>query len=220
MERLEQRRARGRRTYAGVPMEARRAYRRRLLLDAGLQEIGTRGYDDVTVKDVCRTAGLTERYFYEHFPERHALLLAVYDDVTAAVMQAAVSAAEAAPAELTARTRAGLGAFVAALVEDPRRARVQLTESVGRGEELERRRAGVMDAFAAYIAAAAEALHPRPEIAAARRWALAAGVVGATNHLVESWLAGRIDLSRADLVETLVSLMLGVADAPDLAAAR
>jgi AcrR family transcriptional regulator len=136
------------RAYAGVPIEERRAQRYRRLLDAGLEEIGTRGYDNVTVKDVCRRARLTERYFYEHFSDRHALLLAVYDDVIATVMGASFAAAEAAPANLVERARAGITAFIDALAEDPRRARIQLLEPVGRSPELERRRLEAMHAFA------------------------------------------------------------------------
>lgn len=204
------------RTYSGIPLEARREQRRRRLLDAGLEEIGTRGYDQVTVKDVCRRAGLTERYFYEQFSDRHGLLVAVYDDVVGFVLSVTLAAAESAPEELVSRARAGLAAFVGALADDPRRARVQLIESVGRGVELERRRSEVMRAFADYVQQSAELLHPRPDISPLRRAALASALVGATNHLVVEWVLGDLDMSREELVDTLVTLHLAVADAPAL----
>ncbi len=205
------------RTYGGIPVDQRREQRRRRLVDGGLQEFGTRGYDATSVKDVCRRARLTERYFYEHFADRHALLEAVYDEVAAGVMTASFAAAESAPPELAARARAGLAAFVGVLTDDPRRARVQLIETVGRGPELQRRRSEVMDLFAQYLADAAADLHPRPDVPAARRRALAAGLVGATNHLVVEWMFGaRLAISQDELVETLVSLALGVATAPAL----
>ena len=50
-----------------IPHETRPEQHPRRLLDTRLEEIGTRGCDQITVKDVCRHAGLTERYFYEQF---------------------------------------------------------------------------------------------------------------------------------------------------------
>src|SRR4029077_5184552 len=55
------------RAYGGVSAEDRIAARRAKLLDAGLELFGTRGYATTGVKDVCREAGLTDRYFYESF---------------------------------------------------------------------------------------------------------------------------------------------------------
>ena len=202
------------RTYAGIPLQARREQRRARLVEAGLQEIGTRGYEQVTVKDVCRRAGLTERYFYEHFTDRLALLVAVYDEVIAAVMGASLAAAEAAPPVLVERVRAGMAAFIGALAEDPRRARVQLLESVGRSGELERRRLEVMHAFGDYLMNAANELHPRHDVEEAQRRALALGFVGAADHLAVEWMLGDLAMSREELVAALVSLLLAVADAP------
>jgi hypothetical protein len=104
------------------------------------------------------------------------------------------------------------------LADDPRRARVQLIESVGRGIELERRRSEVMRTFAGYLRQSAESFHPRPDLALVRRMALASALVGATNHLVVEWVLGDLEMPQDELVETLVTLLLAVADAPALAA--
>lgn len=57
----------------------RQEARRRRLLDAGLEVFGTDGFRAATVSRICREAGLTNRYFYEHFADREACLRAVYD---------------------------------------------------------------------------------------------------------------------------------------------
>jgi len=202
------------RTYRGVPIEQRRALRRERLIGAGLQEIGTRGYDNITVKDVCGRAGLTERYFYEHFADRAALLFAVFDEVVATVTAAAFAASDAAAPELEARTRAGLTAFVDALTDDPRRARVQLIEVVGRSAELEQRRFAAMHVFADYIAAAASELAPRADLTLRQRRVAALALVGGSNHLVVEWVLGDLKMPKGELVETLVALFVGAADAP------
>ena len=160
------------RTYAGRTLGERRAERRERLIAAGLQEIGTVGYRATSVKDICAGAGLTERYFYEQFADREAMLVAVFDHVIEIVSGAAFTAAMAAPPTESARVRAGLHGFLSALSEDPRRARVQLVEVVGQSPELERRRFAAMDTFAAFIESTARELNPaaaiHPDRAAAR----------------------------------------------------
>ena len=66
------------RAYGGVSEEQRRAARRLRLLEAGLEIIGTQGYAAATLRAVCARAELTERYFYESFANREALLVGVH----------------------------------------------------------------------------------------------------------------------------------------------
>jgi AcrR family transcriptional regulator len=202
------------RTYRGVPIERRRIHRREQLIEAGLEEIGTRGYDNITVKDVCRRAGLTERYFYEHFTDRAALLVAVFDDVVATVTAAAFAASDGAPPELEQRTRAGLTGFLDALTDDPRRARVQLIEVVGRSPELERRRFAAMHTFADYIATAADELAPRTDVDQRQRRVQELALVGGSNHLAVEWILGDLNLSKDQLVDILVALYIAAAHGP------
>jgi len=195
-------------------MEARRSERRRRLLDAGLQEIGTAGYDRTTVKGVCDRAGLTERYFYESFQDRAALLTAVFEDVVATVTASTARALAAAGEGAYARARAGLEGFLGALGEDPRRARVQLIEVVGRSEELERRRFEVMHEFAGYIERAAGELDPSLDFAAEPwRRAVVLALVGGTNHLAIEWTLGGLAMSAGELVDALVALYVASAAA-------
>lgn len=199
------------RSWKGVPAEQRHAERQTRLIEAGLEEIGTRGYDATTVKAVCRGAGLTERYFYEHFADRLALLGGVYNHVIEAVMGATLAATQAAPDDLAAKSRAGLDAFFGALEADPRRARVQLVEVVGRSTDLEQRRLDVQRAFADQIVAQSHALLPRPEVGELQRRATALALVGGTNHIAVEWLLGGLGGGREHIVEPLVALYVAAA---------
>ena len=87
-----------RRAYGGVSAEERIAARRAKLLDAGLELFGTRGYGTTGVKDVCREAGLTDRYFYESFADSEALFLAVFDRLTDELFEAVAAAVGSRPA--------------------------------------------------------------------------------------------------------------------------
>ena len=161
-----------------------------------------------------RGAGLTQRYFYEHFADRPSLLAEVFEHVVERVMSAAFAAADRAPATLEDRARAGLSGFMGALIEDPRLARVQLIEVVGRNAALERRRFEVMHAFAAYIERSALLLDPGADFEREPwRHAVVLALVGGTNHLAIEWTLGGLDLSKDTIVETLVALYVAAAGA-------
>tara|TARA_Y100000782_G_scaffold115436_1_gene158397 strand:- start:1200 stop:1799 length:600 start_codon:yes stop_codon:yes gene_type:complete len=71
----------------GMSMSERKAWRRKQLLEAAIQTYGQKGFDQTTVKDVCLSAGLTERYFYESFTNRDELLMAAFEQVSDALFQ-------------------------------------------------------------------------------------------------------------------------------------
>lgn len=114
------------RTWQGTTAEARRADRRERLLDAGLELFAVHGLQAVTVRAVCRTARLTERYFYESFTGRSQFLVALYDQTAALFRTATAEALETAPGDLSGRVRAVLGAIVDAAAQDPRRPRIMV----------------------------------------------------------------------------------------------
>jgi AcrR family transcriptional regulator len=105
------------RRWSGVPLEDRQVLRRDELIAAGVQSLGGESGPVVTVRAVCREAGLTERYFYESFADRDEFVRAVYDDVCTRAMSALMSAAT---------PREAVEQFVALMVDDPVRGRVLL----------------------------------------------------------------------------------------------
>jgi AcrR family transcriptional regulator len=103
--------------WSGVPLEDRQALRRDELIAAGVGLLGGESGPALTVRAVCRAAGLTERYFYESFSDRDEFVRAVYDDVCARAMGALTSAKT---------PREAVEQFVALMVDDPVRGRVLL----------------------------------------------------------------------------------------------
>lgn len=181
------------RRYAGADADQRRVRRRADLVAAGLDLFGTEGYAAVPVKRICDHAGLTQRYFYESFTGRPALLAAVYADCVTVARAATTNAATEfvgfgepsgiAPDDVPAVARATLGAFVRVLADDPRRARVMLVEVVGVNEELERIRLAAIHGWADLIVTLAVG-----KGSAAQRQRLAAiGLVGAVTQLLVDW---------------------------------
>src|SRR3954468_17616405 len=99
---------------SGSTLADRAAARRAALIEAGVELLGTEGAAGVTVRAVCRGAKLTERYFYESFDSRDALLRAVHAQVAGAA-RAAIAAAIGPDTASDAIARAGVCAFTAFL---------------------------------------------------------------------------------------------------------
>lgn len=177
------------RRYSGVAPAERARRRHETFLAAALELFGTDGYPPTSVKKICKEAGLTERYFYASFRDRHDCLVQLYTELTGGLRTATLAAIDqASGADLDTIAHAGLTAFTDYLTRDPRRARVVLIEVVGVSEELETRRHGVLREFAELITTV---WSPSSTPAEPQRLT-AVGLVGAVNHLLVDWLlAGR-----------------------------
>jgi AcrR family transcriptional regulator len=126
------------RAYGGVSEEQRRAARRLRLLEAGLEIIGTQGYAAATLRAVCARAELTERYFYESFANREALLVGVHRWVVDQLRADLAAGFQRSDASADGRARTGLAVFFEMLRADPRKARVLLFEMLGVSADLDR----------------------------------------------------------------------------------
>src|SRR3954469_8076467 len=100
-----------RRAYGGISAGERIAARRAKLLDAGLELFGTRGFGATGVKDVCREAGVTDRYFYESFNDGRALFLAVFDRLTDELFLEVATAAVEAGDDTERQLRLAIGPY-------------------------------------------------------------------------------------------------------------
>src|SRR2546430_7578142 len=198
------------RSWRGVSAEERRAERRAQLIEAGIEVIGTQGWAGTSVRGVCRQAGLTERYFYESFPDREALLLAVYEHVLVEGIQVVLAAAAAAPHEVRLTARAGIAAAVELLIGDPRKGRVLILEATG-NETLQRRRQQAVRAQAALLSEVAREFfgdNP-PDPVDANLTALA--LVGALAEVGGAYLDGQLDVPRERLIDHLTELFVASA---------
>ncbi|UNS99682.1 TetR/AcrR family transcriptional regulator [Streptomyces tubbatahanensis] len=196
------------RRYSGLDPDERDRKRREAVLGAALELFGTQGYAATSVKRVCREAGLTERYFYACFRDRHDCLAGLYAELTDS-MRAAVLAAldKTAGSDLDTRAHTGLDAFIGFLTADPRRARVVLIEVVGVSDELEARRNGVLREFADLITAVwSLPEEPATRAAVDLHRLTAVGLVGAVNHLLVDWLQRGQEDDPATLVDVCSAL--------------
>lgn len=185
------------RSYGGVSAEDRRADRRTRLLAVGRQLWGESGTAAVTVRGVCKAAGLTDRYFYEHFANRDELLVTIADELRDQLLATMVQAAVSEAGDATEKLQSGLRALLDAVAGDPHIHRIATSDPAGVAGLAERRRdmlAIIADLVVQY---APSALDTQLDAESLRRAALF--ITGGVNQLIEGWLDGSLPLSTSEL---------------------
>ena len=198
------------RTWRGQTTDQRRAERRERLIEAGIELFGTRGYANTPVKAICEEAGLTERYFYEAFADREALLDEIFTQGLESCRSATLDAIHSSK-DLEGSMRAGLTAFARELTRDPRRARIQEIEVVGVSPELERKRRDSIHAFARILVERTLELGGEEQIGPLRLDVIALGLVGSVNEQLIDYVLGYLDIPLEDLIENQVAAFSAVA---------
>ncbi|RMI30546.1 TetR/AcrR family transcriptional regulator [Nocardia stercoris] len=201
-----------RRRYSGMSADERTSARRTAILAAALELFGTAGFAATSVKQICAAAGLTERYFYESFRDRHAALVGLYTALVTDLRAATDAAIATAGDDPVAAAGAGLRAFITYLTDDPRRARVVLIEVVGVSPDIEELRHGVLRAFADLIAAvwtAQPGVNPHDE----QPQLMAVALSGGVNNLLVDWMMTGMRQSPQVLTEACTTLFVAALDA-------
>jgi AcrR family transcriptional regulator len=208
----------GPRVYRGQSNVQRKEDRRERLVAAGLELFGTEGYAATSIENVCASAGVTARHFYEHFVSREALLRILYDDVVADAHRAIMRALAQPAADPGARIERAVEAFVHTYLDDPRRARVACIEIIGVSAEMERHRRTVIHAFASVIEAQAQGLVASGVLEARDYARVGIAVAGAINELLSDWIMRRdrppVREFAAEISEFLAGILRGGGLAP------
>src|SRR5689334_5298108 len=187
--------ARRKRRILGLDEQQRQAERRRLVLGAALELFGTRGYGTTSIELLCQTAGVGTNSFYDLFANKEAVIVALYDQLTA-TMRDAVTEEFVAHHDDPDPVRPLVNRFVHAAVDDPRVARVAFIEAAGISPAVEDHRRRTRNDFVEGLQAIGQAIrhanhHPRYADPSAhtpspRRTAVA--IVGAIIETTLDWL--------------------------------
>jgi AcrR family transcriptional regulator len=107
---------------------------RERLLGALAECLHENGYEQTTVAQVGKRAGVSKSDFYKHFESKDACFLAAYDDSVARIRGQTLAACEGG-GEWTARVLAALGALLGALAAEPAQSELVFVEGLraGRG---------------------------------------------------------------------------------------
>ena len=194
--------------YRGVSAADRVAERRVRLLAAGLTVWADPGIR-TTMTAVCAEAGLSERYFYESFAGLDALLEAVMDAIAAEIETTSRAAAEAAGDDPVARVQASVRAFIELLVDDPRKGRVAIVESVA-VPALRRRRTELLRHLAHQSAIESRKLLGSPGRSTNEDELGGLLFIGGMAELITAWLDGTLAASTEEIVEAASRALLGI----------
>lgn len=182
--------------WSGVPLESRHALRRDNLVAAGVQLLGGAGGPALTVRAVCRHAGLTERYFYESFADREHCVRAVYDDVCTRAMATLTSAQT---------PREAVEQFVELMVDDPVRGRVLLLAPAVE-PALTRSGAEWMPNFIELLQRKLSRI-----VDPVLQKLVATSLIGALTGLFTAYLNGRLGATRKQFIDYCVNMLLSTA---------
>ncbi|MBJ7329816.1 MAG: TetR/AcrR family transcriptional regulator [Solirubrobacteraceae bacterium] len=201
------------RPYRGVSADDRRAQRRIRLMEAGLAVIGEHGINGLTMTAVIREAGLTERYFYESFSDRDALLVEMFQEAVQATNLAAGTARDAADDDLYSRCRATVAGALSVMTDDPRVGRAFL-EAVGNAT-LRPYLRGALDGFSAFMLTEFSQGQRRNAKDRARLEVAATALIGGITDVATAWLAGSLKVSRDELIDECAHLCVAAVASVD-----
>ncbi len=126
---------------------AERADPRDRLIDAMSASIREKGFRETTVADVVRIARTSRRTFYEHFEDREACFLALFDATNDAMMEQ-IAAAVKPEAPLEEQVDSALDAYIDHVTAQPALYRSFVRELPGLGQEGADRQLAVIERFA------------------------------------------------------------------------
>lgn len=194
--------------YRGVSAADRAAQRRFRLLDAALT-VWADSESRTTMTAVCAEAGLSERYFYESFPGLDALLDALMNQIAAEIEETSRRAADYAGAEPEARARASISSFVQLLLDDPRKGRVAIVESVA-VPKLRQRRTQLLRHLAHQSALEAREFLGSPDRNENADETAGLLFIGGMAELITAWLDGSLPVSADEIVDAASRALLGL----------
>ena len=187
------------RPYRGIDAADRLAERRGKLLTAGLDLLGSPDQDvtELTVRAICKQAGLGLRYFYESFTDKDDFVAAVFDWVIADI--AATTQAAVAAAPIREQSRAGMANVVKTVAGDARVGRLLFSTQLSNAV-IVRKRSDSTALFAALLFQHAGTLGAT---VTDRMKATSHFVVGGVGQMISAWLSGDVALEPDRLIDQL-----------------
>jgi AcrR family transcriptional regulator len=192
------------RTIRGLDAEQRRAERREQLLDAALKLFAADGYLGTSIEQICSTAFIGTKSFYELFASREECYLALLQRTSERLEERMAGAAAQATGNERQEAPRLLATFVHALVDDPRITKVTFGMASGISAAVERQRRANRRWAAGFLVQLWDRYDgPQPQEQHAVRHSVAIGLVGGMFDLISDWLL-EANLSDQTQIEALV----------------
>ncbi|MFD4430289.1 TetR/AcrR family transcriptional regulator [Nocardia sp. NPDC058497] len=200
------------RRYRGAAPGQRQQERRARLIDAATEAFGTDGYRNTTVTTICAAAGVGKRYFYESFTDSEDLLLAVYREITARMLEAIHLGIGDVDADIDTRVRGALTAYFQLIRDDPRVPRIAYFEILGVSQTVDGAYHDVLDALVDICMALLTPYVDLDNYPAVSVRMVVLGLVGAILIIAQKWVLDDYRQPLEDIVDSgflVVTAVLG-----------
>lgn len=184
------------RKYGGMTAEERVAARRRRIMDAAIELFSAQGYGGTSMRAVLRRCRLPDRYFTESFASLDELLAGILEEIQRDEAEKC-RAALAAGGTRRDRARGMLDVLAGGVVDDPRKGRIKLVESLAGGPLTAAERRRGLRRLASLVESLLREAWTAP---GADVTAMAMAVVGGVNQILLNWVDGGLRFSREDFV--------------------
>lgn len=154
-----------------------------LLLDAAASHFAAKGYRETTIREISNSIGMLPGSVYYHFPSKHELLLAVYEEGVRRMLERVQDASGGASDDPWQRVEATLVAHLDAILDQSDYARVLISVRPDQVPEVSKELRALRDRYEAHLRAQIEAL-PLPR--GTDRHLLRLMLIGAANW-AQTW---------------------------------
>lgn len=172
----------------GLDADERRAQRRAQLLDAALELFAVNGYQNTSIEQLCQSAYVGTKAFYEVFESREDCYIALLRQITEQLSERMVGVLAQAPDDVREASRLLVSAFAHGLVDDPRVARVTFGRGSAVSPDVERQRRANRRWAASFIESIWRRYGIIGDSLGVDPHRMAIGVIGGMFDLIADWL--------------------------------
>jgi len=134
------------------PLEIRQGRQRQRLFAAAATVFARCGYAESTAEGIAREAGMSKATFYEHFVNKEACIVALFDAALETILRAIGHGDnQAGTGDPRARYRRNVRAFLDAVEANPEVSQTLLVEIIGAGPRAVERRDFAFGGMATYV---------------------------------------------------------------------
>jgi AcrR family transcriptional regulator len=193
----------GGRRIRGLDASERQARRRLDLLEAALELIATKGYANTSIEQICQTAFVGTKSFYEIFDSKEACYLDLLRETSRQISERVAAAFDPPPEDELAAARSIIATFAHAIIDDPRIARTTFGTAGGISPAVEEQRRANRRWAAEFVVGLWHhyGMADRPGVELYR---MAVGLIGGLFDLVIDWLHDVGDAPSPEAIQSMV----------------
>jgi AcrR family transcriptional regulator len=196
--------------YRGVSLDERVTERRRRLIEGGIALYGSAGFRATSVKTICLSIGLTERYFYESFANGEELLCATCTTVMHDLRMKALDSMAGKDDTPSEKFMAAAQSYFSEIRGNPAAARLTLFEMEGVSASVDAHYAKELATTTDLLANALfSGITPKGH-AKLQAVILAQGIVGALYQIAKEWVRTDFALPTDVMARHMQAIAIGV----------